>query len=229
MGDRGPTTNPSKEALIAKRQFGESLRQDVETNDIAVVVGYDHLKGTVDVAIKNDPLRQVIVGVPVLGQGGFHRTYQGLGRNVGTNEGDRRTVGLLVFPKLDARRAFDDFRRRQAPSARLFMREGAVFIPDGVFIKNDPNTPDTVPPNLVADGPGEAHEVAPKDRAIIFDPDTGAGIILKDGSSRIVIYGDGIDFIRIGQTEADLLNVARSGEASGLSPTTGTAFVRSTT
>lgn len=226
LDDRGASRNAPRDAILDRRRRREDFRRDVETNEAVMVVAYDHAKNTVDVVIKNDPDRQTIMGVPVLDQGGFFRIYRGLGRNNGTAHGDRRTTGLLVFPKLDARRAFEDFRRRHPPSRRCFIREGGVFIPMSAWVR-DPNTPDPLPPNLAASDPGEAHEVAPSDLALV-DPDTGAGIIIKPGG-RVVVTATNVDFIRIGETEADLATVARAGESGGDAATTGTAFIRSTT
>lgn len=209
-GDRGPTQNSGEDGLALVRNIEAQLGK-LALPDLYIVKSYDHLACTVNVVPKANPNGQVVYNVPVHGMGGSLRTYYGF-RTVDNRDAEP-DVGWLMFPKTDSRRAFSDFLRKMPPSSRIMQPFGAEFLPGVALNVLSLATPggQTNPPNVVATGPGKATEMAPGDKGFL-DPVTGAGIIIKKGTGRVVIVAPGgLYLLDLGEDFGDGTGVSLGG------------------
>lgn len=203
--NRGPTPNRLEDQLLQKRaeRLEGARKRDI---DLVYVYDYDHLQQTVAVVLANDRLALPIAGVPIAGAGGrgmrYIRPWKGL--KSGTTEPD---VGFIVYPRLGGGRALLDYVRRDLRYTYSHIQDTAIFI-GGIPISLEASIA------TLAAGTPAAHEIGPDTTALVDE--AGAGIIVNRtaaGLRQVILRGDQIYLLGIGQTTANAQAVARQGDA----------------
>lgn len=203
--DRGATPNRLHDHLLDKRaeQLERARKRDV---DLVYVYDYHPLDQTVDVVLANDRRSLPLTGVPIAGSGGRGLRYIRPWKGIKSGE-TKPDVGLIVYPRLGGGRSLIDYVRRDLRYTYNHIQDTAIFF-GGI-----PTSLETAIPNLVAGTPA-AHEIGPETTALVDE--VGAGVILNvtpAGLRQLVLRGDQIYLLGIGQTTANAQAVARQGDA----------------
>lgn len=217
----GEGRNEQSDAMAEKVERRRE-REQMFTQDLAIVDDYDMKNLRVDVLLMNEPDAPLFTDVPLLSGMGDMLYYPDL-KTVQEDGISAASVGILVWPMTDATLSFEDRSRTEpASTPRKHQGFGEVFLPKETLFRTDAE------PNVLADDPasaGDRDTLVRGDEAMVVNPgtdDEAFWMVKEDGAHVFKFPSDVSTFI--GSTDksiedGDFKSVLRDGDGNVSSST----------